>query len=69
MTSPLFPRKITARLSRVGEAAPVDHGWLEAAPEERIGAVFELMQLCLAWNGEATMERDLARTSATCSRR
>jgi len=60
MTSPLFPRKVFTRLSRMGEAAPPEETWLEATQEERMDAVLGLTRLCMAWNGEPPVDQDLA---------
>ena len=59
---------MTARVIRAGDPPQDDHDWNMTTPEERINAVWELTLLCLAWQGEQTVEPRLQRSVSRIQR-
>lgn len=58
----------TARVIRPGDPRPDDRDWEAATPEERINAVWDLTLLCLAWQGDQTVEPRLQRSVSRIQR-
>ena len=59
---------VTSRVVRPGDAVPADDDWLSRTVEERIAGVWELTELCYAWNREGSGEPRLQRTVARVQR-
>ena len=59
---------ITVRVIRPGDPLPDDRDWASATPEERIEAVWELTRICIAWQGDQTVEPRLQRSISRVQR-
>ena len=61
---PPAPRRagITSRVIRPGDPVPEDPDWLDATPDERVEAVWQLTLLCLAWQRGQSSEPRLQRS-------
>lgn len=68
METSLNRKNRTARVIRPGDPPPDDCAWETATPEERINAVWDLTLLCLAWQGDQSVEPRLQRSVSRVQR-
>jgi len=68
MQTTLNRKNTTARVIRPGDPQRDDRDWETATPEERINAVWDLTLLCLAWQGDQTVEPRLQRSVSRIQR-